>query len=218
MKKLITFDLDGTLLNTIGDLAASVNYAMTELGLPTFSVAEVQNMVGNGVRVLCSRAVGSQHADLVDKAIELQRYYYNLHCNDQTCLYPGIEKMLSDLEKSGFIVAVYSNKDQNFARKLCKTYFGNAVHVVFGTTADGITKPNAHKLIDYMNKLGIDAAHSLYSGDSEVDIQTAQNANVKCISVTWGFKTKQFLLEHGAEYLADTANQVVELANELIAD
>lgn len=218
MKKLITFDLDGTLLNTIGDLAASVNYAMTELGLPTFSVEQVQNMVGNGVRVLCQRAVGKDRLELTDKAIELQRYYYNLHCNDQTTLYAGIEQMLADLEKSGFTIAVYSNKDQDFARKLCEQYFGDAVHVVFGTTSDGITKPNARKLLDYMQRLGIDAAHSLYSGDSEVDVQTAQNAGVKCISVTWGFKTKQFLVEHGATYFADTADQVVELANELIKD
>ncbi len=215
MKKLITFDLDGTLLNTIGDLAASVNYAMQQLGLPTYTVGQVQNMVGNGVKVLCRRAVGSR-ADLADEAVRLQRYYYDLHNDDTTTEYDGISQMLADLSASGFTIAVFSNKDQTFARKLCNHYFGDAVKVVFGTTEDGITKPNATKLVNYMAQFGFTPSCSLYSGDSEVDLQTAQNAGIPCISVTWGFKSKSFLAEQGATHLADTPADVVAIANSLV--
>lgn len=214
MKKLIVFDLDGTLLNTLRDLTNSVNYAMTELSLKSYEDGQVRDMIGNGVSVLMSRAV-SDRQDLHAQALELQRSYYKQHTNDFTKPYCGIADMLSKLKLQNFVIAVHTNKDENCAKKLVYRYFKDKVDFVCGTTSD-VTKPDAGKIVQLMRALNVSKDCAVYCGDSDVDIQTASNAGIACVSVTWGFRSKEFLLAHGARYFADSPKDVLPLAQTII--
>lgn len=218
MTKLIIFDLDGTLLDTLSDLTDSVNYAMAELGLPVYSSEQVRMMVGNGVSVLMRRAVTDKHIELHSQALSLQRQYYNAHTDAHTKPYDGVMDMLSTLHRRGFTVAVHSNKDENCARNLCGKYFGGLIDYVCGTTDYAVTKPNPVKVLDLMSRLEVSRDNAVYCGDSDVDIVTARNAQIPCISVTWGFRGEQFLRECGAEHIADTPSRVVEIAETVTAN
>lgn len=210
MKRLIVFDLDGTLLDTLADLTASVNYAMRELSLPTYTSAQVRNMVGNGLVKLMSRAVADRQ-DLHESALAFQRKYYSVHTDDYTKPYDGVESMLSELKANGFTIAVHTNKDEDFAKSLIARYFGEKVDFVCGTTSD-VIKPNPEKITRLMETLQISAEHAVYCGDSDVDVQTARNAGVECISVTWGFRDREFLTEHGATHFANSPKDVLSIA------
>lgn len=208
MTKLVIFDLDGTLLDTLSDLTDSVNYAMTKLDLPTYSSEQVRMMIGNGVSVLMARAVTENRRELQPQALALQREYYNAHIDKHTKPYDGVKEMLSDLIARGFTPAVHSNKDENCARELCDKYFGGLITYVCGTTDYAVTKPNPIKIVELMNSLGVNRNNAVYCGDSDVDIATARNAGIACVSVTWGFRSAEFLREHGASYVADTPRQL----------
>lgn len=216
MKKLIIFDLDGTLLDTLQDLTNSVNYAMRELGLPLFTAAQVRDMIGNGVSVLMLRAVVARSsAELHSQALALQRKYYAEHTNDFAKPYDGILDMLSTLKNEGFVAAVHTNKDEDCAKILCRQYFGRLIDYVCGTTDYAVTKPNPIKISSLLERLGIASKNAVYCGDSEVDVQTAYNAGLPCISVTWGFRDEQFLKNVGAKHLASCPQEVIDLAVEL---
>ncbi len=214
MAKLIVFDLDGTLLNTLQDLTNSVNYAMDKLKLTSYDSKQVQSMIGNGVVVLMQRAVTEAHSDKAEQALVFQRKYYSEHTNDYTKPYDGVCEMLRKLKVDGFTVAVHTNKDANCAEILCNRYFPSLVDFVLGTT-DSITKPNPKKVLELMDKLQIPASRTVYCGDSDVDIFTAKNAGIKCISVTWGFRNREFLSANNAEYLADNPDDVIAIAKRL---
>lgn len=214
MSKLIIFDLDGTLLNTLQDLTNSVNYAMDELGLARYNVGQVRMMIGNGVAKLMERAVGSGHLELSDKALKMQRQYYSEHVDDFTEPYGGICQMLALLKDNGFIVAVHTNKDEDCAKKLCRHHFGNLIDYVCGTT-DKIVKPDPQKAERLLSSLNVDKCNAVYCGDSDVDLMTAANLGVKCISVTWGYRDKDFLKNAGAKYFADTPRKAAETALKL---
>ena len=217
MHKLVIFDMDGTLLNTLSDLTASVNYAMRKLNLPEYGEKDVEKMVGNGVRVLMLRAVTEKRKELSEEALRLQREYYNLHTNDKTHPYEGVSEMLKTLKKKNFTVAAHTNKDEAFARRLKETYFPDCVDYVCGMT-EGLTKPDPKRILELMERINVDKRFAVYCGDSDVDIDTAKNAGIKCISVTWGFRSREFLLQYGAEYLADVPEQVIKYAETLLAD
>lgn len=214
MDKLIIFDLDGTLLYTLQDLTDSVNYALDKLSLPRHTCDSVRQMIGNGVVVLMQRAVGSRQ-DLAEAALKFQREYYLLHADDNVRPYDGIADALSKLKKAGFIVAVHTNKDENCAAPMCERHFGNLIDYVCGTTSN-VTKPNPQKVLELMSSLGIDQSRTLYCGDSEVDIQTAANAQVKCISAAWGYRDENFLKARGATHIARKPHDVVELTRILL--
>lgn len=209
MKKAIVFDLDGTLLSTLADLTNSVNYAMTQLNLNVYTETEVRNMVGNGVAVLMKRALTEKNMRFFDDALKLQRQYYALHGSENTQPYDGICQLLGNLKKD-FTVIVHTNKDENIAKPLCDKLLQNKVDFVCGTVSDSQTKPNAQRLLQLLQTLGNPKA--VYCGDSEVDVQTAKNANLPCISVTWGFRDKDFLATQGATHFATTPEEVQELA------
>lgn len=212
--KLIVFDLDGTLLNTLTDLTNSVNYAMDELGLKRYTCEQVRMMIGNGVAKLMERAVTHEHGELKDEALRLQRSYYFKHAADHTAPYEGITDMLGKLKQNGFVIAVHTNKDENAARELCLKHFGESIDFVCGTT-DNVTKPNPLKIVRLMSQLDASAQDVVYCGDSDVDIQTANNLGVKCISVLWGFRDGEFLKSHGAKLLAAAPQDVVDVLNGL---
>ncbi len=215
MTKLIIFDLDGTLLNTLQDLTNSVNYAMDILSLPKYDCNQVKSMVGNGVAVLMQRAVGLKHIEKSAVALQLQRQYYNKHTDDNTSTYDGVVETLLKLKLNGYTVAVHTNKDEVCARRLVDRFFRNLVDYVIGTT-DSVTKPNPVKILNLLQKEKISKTRAVYCGDSDVDILTARNAGLRCISVTWGFKSREFLIANGAHYLADTPSQIIDIAEELL--
>ena len=199
MYKLIVFDLDGTLLDTLDDLTAAVNAALKGAGLPLRTREEVRTFIGNGIVKLMERAVGAPRTDF-DKMMQAFREYYALHCQDKTRIYDGVEEMLSALKKTGVKLAVLSNKADFATKKLVQSYFADVFDSAIGENESaGIAKkPSPTALFALMEKWGVTQAETLYVGDSEVDIQTAKNAGVRCLSVAWGFKDEAFLRENGA--------------------
>lgn len=196
------FDLDGTLLYTLEDLANSVNYAMEQSHYPTHSIDEVRNMVGNGVKVLIERAVpsGTSREETLH-ALSIFQQHYLIHNQDTTRPYEGIMEMLNALKQAGKKVAVVSNKFDKATKALCDKYFPGLIDIAVGENeAAGIRKkPYPDMVMEVMQELGVSADESVYIGDSEVDIDTARNASLPCITVLWGFREKDFLKEKGAK-------------------
>ena len=196
------FDLDGTLLDTLGDLAASVNYALRSHGMPEHSLDDVRRFVGNGVRRLMERAIpeGAENP-LFDEAFATFRQYYMAHSLDTTCPYDGIPETLAALRARGCHIAVVSNKMMAATVELCRHFFPDAVEVAIGEDeAEGIRKkPAPDTVFAALRQLGVGQEGAVYVGDSDVDIETARNSGLPCISVLWGFRDRDFLLQHGAE-------------------
>ena len=211
MYETIVFDLDGTLLDTLSDLHAAVNFALEKYSFPKRTKDEVRSFIGNGIALLIQRAIGKE-TPLFDKVLQAFKEYYAEHCADETRPYVGIMPLLESLQKQGIKTAVVSNKADFAVKKLADEYFGGLLLDAVGEDeANGIRKkPAPDSLLSVMEKLGADKGKTVYVGDSEVDIQTAQNAGVDCISVTWGFKDKAFLLENGASYCIDTPDEILQ--------
>ena len=212
----IIFDLDGTLLNTLDDLTNSVNAAMKTCGLPLRTREEVRQFVGNGVRKLIERAVpdGLQNPKFT-KAYMAFRTHYAHHCEEQTAPYDRIIQLLGKLRISGVPVAVVSNKFDAAVKKLCDNYFSGLIPVAIGECEGVNKKPAPDTVMAALKQLKMPAETAIYIGDSEVDIETAHNAGTGLISVSWGFKDRDFLLEHGAENIADSADELYKMLVEM---
>lgn len=195
------FDLDGTLLNTLDDLASSVNFALQSYGMPIHTRDDIRRFVGNGVRLLMIRAVpdGEKNPQF-EEVFNTFRQYYMQHSLDTTRPYDGIQEVLSTLRQRGCRLAVVSNKFDAATKELCKYFFPHSIEVAVGEhEAEGIRKkPAPDTVIEALSQLGVSADNAVYVGDSDVDLQTAHNAGLPCISVLWGFRDKDFLLAHGA--------------------
>ncbi len=212
----VIFDLDGTLMDTLADLAASTNYALSEMGFPTRSVDEVRAFVGNGVRKLVERAVpAGVGASCVDEVLALFRTHYTLHCKDHSAPYEGIADTLARLRNAGFQMAIVSNKPDSEVKQLNREFFAGLIEVAVGENEKaGIPKkPSPEMLEGAMRLLGAEKDKCLYVGDSDVDILTATNAGVDCLSVTWGFRSADFLVAHGAVHLVDRPSQLLDFLN-----
>lgn len=211
MYKAIVFDLDGTLLNTLGDLANATNAALKEYGYPLREREEIRNFVGNGAVKLLERASGVSGA-ACDKLLAYFKVYYGEHCKEETKPYDGIEALLHTLKERGIATAVVSNKPDYAVKLLAKEYFSDFMQAAVGEReADGIRKkPAPDSLFAVMKELGVKKAETLFVGDSEVDIQTAKNAGVDCVSVDWGFKDKEFLKENGATRIISYPSELLE--------
>jgi phosphoglycolate phosphatase len=214
MYKVYIFDLDGTLLDTLTDLAASTNYALREHGMPEHSVDDVRRFVGNGVRKLMERAVpdGADNP-LFDEAFATFRQHYMEHDLDTTRPYDGIPEMLATLKSRGCRIAVVSNKMMAATQELCQHFFPDTVEVAIGEhEAEGIRKkPAPDTVYAALSALGVTKDHAVYVGDSDVDIATARHAGLPCISVLWGFRDRDFLLQHGATTLVTIPGELCEL-------
>ena len=206
------FDLDGTLLDTLGDLAASVNYAMRTHGMPEHSVDEVCRFVGNGVRRLMERAVpgGAAHPAF-EAAFATFRRHYMEHSLDTTRPYEGIPEMLQELKRRGRHTAVVSNKFDAATKELCRHFFPDTIDVAVGEhEAEGIRKkPAPDTVLQALSQLGVGQEGAVYVGDSDVDIQTARNSGLPCISVLWGFRDRELLLAHGAETFVSQPSELL---------
>ena len=201
----ILFDLDGTLLDTMEDLTDAVNYALGVHGYPSRTMDEVRSFVGNGAARLLALSVpeGEEYAPV----LATFQAYYRTHCQIKTGPYPGVAEALAQLRKH-YPVAIVSNKPDAATKALCADYFPGVF--ARGEAADCPRKPAPDMLFQAMQTLGVDKA--IYVGDSEVDVITASNAGMPCISVTWGFRSREELKEAGAKYLCSEAAQLSELA------
>ena len=188
------FDLDGTLLDTLGDLAASVNYALRSVGLPEHSIDDVRRFVGNGVRLLMVRAIeGGDSNPRFDEAYATFRSHYMEHGLDTTQPYPGIMELLKELKARGKKIAVVSNKFYDATQELVKHFFGEYVSVAIGERENIRKKPAPDTVLEAMRMLGVDKEGAVYIGDSDVDFNTAKNVGIPCVSVLWGFRDREFL-------------------------
>ena len=204
------FDLDGTLLSTLGDLAASCNYALRTNGMPERTIEEVRVFVGNGVKKLMERAVpNGEDNPAFEKTYSDFRKHYMVHNLDTTKPYDGVMDLLKELNSRGKKVAVVSNKFYAATKELCRHFFGNLVQVAIGEREDIRKKPAPDTVIEAMRQLGVTTEGAVYIGDSDVDIETARNSGMPCISVLWGFRDRDFLLQHGATTLVDTPTDIL---------
>ncbi|MBE7068265.1 MAG: HAD family hydrolase [Clostridiales bacterium] len=211
MYKAVVFDLDGTLLDTLDDLTDAVNYALNEYGLPLRTRAEVCSFVGNGIARLIALAVGDCDVDK-EGVLSVFRAYYKIHCKDKTKPYEDILPLLKELKNRGIQTAVLSNKADFAVQPLVEEYFHGWIDMAQGENeAEGIMrKPNPNGLLQILKTLGCLKSEAVYVGDSDVDIKTAQNAQIDCISVTWGFRDEEFLRDFGAEKVVRSPLQILE--------
>ena len=212
MVSLVIFDLDGTLLDTLDDLTAAVNHALRENGLPCRCRAEVRAFVGDGIPKLVSRAVPEGTPAETETAVLSEMLdYYGQHCMDRTRPYPEILPLLRLLRARGIKTAVVSNKADAAAKKLCEAFFGGLYDVCVGAREDMRKKPSPDSVNAVLSELGTSRDAAVYVGDSDVDVKTAENAGLPCVCVTWGFRTRGFLEEHGAARFADSARALAEI-------
>ena len=211
MYKTYIFDLDGTLLNTLGDLAASTNYALRQYGMPEHTIDDVRRFVGNGVGKLIERAIPEGLANpQYDDVLATFRKHYMLHSLDTTAPYPGIESLLHSLRSHGCNVAVVSNKFYNATVELCRHFFADTVEVAIGERENIRRKPAPDTVFEAMRQLGVSGEDTVYVGDSDVDVATARNSGIPCISVLWGFRDRDFLIEHGATTFVNTPEDILK--------
>ena len=205
------FDLDGTLLDTLQDLANAVNHAMREMNYPKRTVDEVRRFIGNGIRMLIKRAApqGISVEDY-EKTLAIFTAYYLDHIADFTKPYDGISEVITTLKSKGCKVAVVSNKADEAAKKVVKDYFGDIFDMVVGKMDRFPSKPEPDSVLYVIETLGADKDKCIYSGDSEVDVQTAHNAGLPCVGVTWGNRDVSELIAAGAEYIAEKPNEILE--------
>ena len=204
--KAVIFDLDGTLLNTLTDLADGVNIALRMHGMPERTVEEVRMAIGNGVVKLIERSVpeGKNNPDFEACLADFRTEYAKISKNT-TCPYDGIPALLADLDAAGIATAVVSNKFHDATVALAKEYFPIIPFAAGERESAGIRKkPAPDTVFLAMEALGVTADECVYIGDSDVDIDTAKNAGMDCISVTWGFRDRAFLTAHGATVFADS--------------
>lgn len=207
------FDLDGTLLDTLDDLAAAVNYALRQYAMPEHSLEDVRRFVGNGVRLLMVRAIPDGDKNpLFETVFQTFREYYLEHSLDTTRPYEGVPELLRELRARGKRVAVVSNKFYAATRELCQHFFSDSVEVAIGEhEAEGIRKkPAPDTVIEAFRQLGVNSSNAVYVGDSDVDLQTARNAGLPCISVLWGFRDRGFLETHGATTFVTSPAEILQ--------
>ncbi len=207
-KKVVIFDLDGTLLDTLCDLGDSLNRMLDHFGYPTHTYESVREMVGNGATVLTLRAIpDGEKNPRAEECIAYFRANYNDKANKKTKPYKGIIEVLDRLNERGIYTAVVTNKPHAAALHLCERFFGDRLSIVIGDREGKRRKPYPDSVFEVIDALC--AKSAVYVGDADTDIETARNAKIPSVSVTWGFRDRNFLTEHGAERFADDANELL---------
>lgn len=212
--KAVIFDMDGTVLNTIEDLAISVNYIMKKYNMPVRTEDEIKHFTGSGAAVLMERVIpGGRDNEKFDEVLEDYKAYYLEHCNDNTGPYEHIPELLAELKKRGYKMAIVSNKSMGAVRELRDLYFKDYVDVAIGVAEGLERKPAPDECLEAMKELGVTKEDCIYVGDSEIDHLTAVNTGLKCISCLWGFRTKEELLKVGAEnnYFVNDPLEILEI-------
>lgn len=213
MKKLVIFDLDGTLLNTIADLGSACNYALERCGFSTHPISAYNYMVGNGVRKLMERAEPDASPEVIDRLLVEFRSYYDEHCTELTEPYPGIPGLLDDLVTSGIALAVTSNKYQLAVDKVIRHYFPNIPFVaVNGEVKGRLKKPDPSIVFAVLSEYPCPKQQVLYVGDSGVDMETARRACVESVGVTWGFRPVSELKSTYADHIVSEPGEILDIA------
>ncbi len=213
MIKNVIFDLDGTLLYTLEDLTDSINFSLKKYNYPQKTIDQIRNAVGNGVYKLCERVVPEgKNNPLYNEILETFKQNYSNNMFNKTSPYEGIIPLLHDLKSNNYKIAVVSNKFDSAVRDLCTKYFNGLIDFAAGENEQfGIKKkPAPDTVLSVMKEFGATVDDTVYVGDSEVDIQTAQNAKIPCISVTWGFKNYDFLLQNGAKIIVHAPYEIFD--------
>ncbi len=209
MIKNVIFDLDGTLLDTLEDLYIAVNHALREYSFPERSIDEIRRFIGNGVKKLMERSVPSgTDKKTEEKCLECFRKYYLSHMADHTKAYDGTIELLEKLREKGISTSVVSNKLHTAVEELCKDYFAGLIDHAIGVSVETERKPSPVNVFKSMELSSSKAEETVFVGDSEVDVQTAHNAQIRCIGITWGFRSRQELIENGADFIAESAQEV----------
>ncbi len=209
--RTILFDLDGTLLDTLADLAASLNYVMRTYGEPEYSICDVRKMVGNGVRTLMKRAIPEgEDCPTFEEQLALQKSYYLSHSRESTKPFEGIMPLLQECKNRGIMTGVVSNKDHPAVRELCHYFFKDFITEAVGNGEGRRVKPYPDGCYEAMQRLMADKATTLYVGDSEVDAETAANAGIDCVLVSWGFRERSLLEAQKAVAVVDRPRDLLD--------
>jgi phosphoglycolate phosphatase len=204
--------LDGTLLDTLDDLTDSVNFALRSCDLPAISAGDTRRFIGDGYAKLIERAIpdgaGNPH---FDRCLEAFKNHYSSNMMNRTKPYPGILELLAELKKQHCRMAVVSNKNDIAVKALTKHYFGEYIQTAIGASAEIPRKPDPASVYMALEELGADKSTAVYVGDSDIDILTAQQAGMPCISVSWGFRDADFLVNHGAECVIHEPAKLLDL-------
>lgn len=212
MYKLVIFDLDGTLLNTLDDLAAAGNYALTALGYPTHPVSAYRNFIGNGMPNLVHRMLPDGHTETQhSECYALFQQYYSAHGADLTLPYSGIVQLVADLDSMGITCCVNTNKDHIFAQQLIERFFGSHIKAVIGRSEKFPLKPSPEAALELCRRFNSDKRAAIYVGDSDVDIRTAAAAEIDSCSVLWGFRTRDELKDCAPTYFAENSEQLADI-------
>lgn len=209
--KTLIFDLDGTLLNTLLDLASSVNYAMRECGFNERTTDEIRRFIGNGVAVLIQRSVPDGISEEeYKKALDIFKTHYKENSRKNTAPYDGICDLLRKLKEDGYNLAIVSNKIDFAVKDLRDEFFNGLIDVAIGDSDAARKKPEPDMVYKAIEELGVDKESCVYIGDTDVDIETARNSGMDCISVSWGFRLRSELEEYGATMIADCAEDILK--------
>ena len=210
--RAVLFDLDGTLADSLADLATATNGALAQLGCPTHPVESYRYMVGDGARELCARALPADKQGLQDEVLRRMRQHYDRHCFDLTKLYAGIPELISALAERRHRLAVLSNKPDDFTQRMIAHYFQpSPFAVVRGQLPNVPLKPDPTAAQQIAQELGIPPAHWLYLGDTNTDMRTARAAGMHAVGVLWGFRARDELVESGAEHIVARPEDVLAL-------
>ena len=204
------FDLDGTLLSSLEDLAASTNYALRWAGMPEKTLEEVRMFVGNGVKLLMERAIpDGLHNPRFEEVYAKFREHYLKHNLDRTHPYDGVLELLVELKRRGKKLAIVSNKFYAATQDLAHHFFADTIEVAIGERENIRKKPAPDTVLEALRQLGASKDGAVYIGDSDVDVMTAKNSGLPCISVLWGFRDKEFLIENGATLFVESPHEIL---------
>lgn len=213
----IIFDLDGTLLNTLEDLHACFNAAISQFGYPTRSLNEIKSFVGNGIKKAIERALpDGVNENELNQIVDYFREYYKAHMFEYTKPYNGITKLLEELKAKKYKIGVVSNKYDTAVKELCQNYFKDLVMAAIGESNCVRKKPEIDGVLKALKELNSNLEKTIYVGDSDVDIMTAQNAGIACISVLWGFRDEAFLRQHGGKFFAKKPKDIINIIEKKI--
>ena len=208
----IIFDLDGTLLNTLDDLADSINIMLEREGYPPRTREDIREFIGNGAKELVRKSLPEIASE--EEAVRCLVVYRKIYLENmfqKTGPYEGINEILRTMKSLGIKIGVVSNKPHDATREMCEYYFAGILDAAIGDSPERNKKPAPDNVFEILRLLGADKAKTLYVGDSEVDMETAKNAGLDCAGVTWGYRSEETLTEHGADYIVDEPEQLIHL-------
>lgn len=211
MYKAVLFDMDGTVLDTVGDLTDAINVSLEKFGFPVRSQEEVKSFLGKGPAhfVNCAVPEGTDEATR-RQVLAFYEPYYDSHCQIKTAPYPGIMELLHCLKNRGIQLAVISNKQEPAVKALAEQHFAGLLELAVGTSASIRCKPDPSAVLAAMAELGVEKEETLYVGDMDVDLNTARNAGIDCVCVAWGFLGRKKLESLGAEHIVDSTEELLE--------